>query len=68
MFLTEEIPSDDLEKVEILIAEPRSLIAKKLIHKCPNLKWLHSPWAGVEILLKCEWGASKVISFLYYQT
>ncbi|CAD5118512.1 DgyrCDS7207 [Dimorphilus gyrociliatus] len=57
----EEIVSGDLEKAEIVITEPRYLLSSKLFDKCPNLKWFHSPWAGVECILKYDWTKNRPI-------
>lgn len=55
----DEIPLADLQNADILLAEPRSMLKKDLIRKCPNLKWFHSPWAGIEIILKYDWPSNR---------
>ncbi|GAB1603349.1 uncharacterized protein LOC115216705 [Argonauta hians] len=44
-----KVSKNQLSEVEILLADPK-LISKSL-HLFPALKWLHSTWAGVEVLM-----------------
>ena len=41
---------DDLSDAEILVADNN--LIPKVLFKMPNIKWIQSSWAGIELILK----------------